>query len=1193
MSNFLGAIPGADISDTDVKTKYESNPNTNAFTDFDKELSAIDSSTGLISGGVISVNGGDNTLIDITAGRGVIIDSTTDPDNPTKTEVVWTAKTGVDLTMTADPGDTVAIFLALDINGDIIERSDLATNEQRRDSIDLGLVARIDTDQILFAVNTSTNIVHNPVSQLHDFFESWGAFNIEGNAFTAFSTNLQIQKSQGKTFRSGANFRNNPKDPHVTTVAAVSPATFNYKKQDGVDVDPAATAIDPNQYDNGGTLTAVASNDWSVQRIAMFAEGAIEILYGQKTFDTKGEAIAALSTISFVVPADSDASIPMAYLVVKQGATDLSLDTQAEFFSLTNVLGISSVTGSTATLQSAYDNGNKIFVNGVAPSRIELQGATGLDTDTILAILNNAGSDTVNILANGNFGLGIASPTSKIHLPLENDAVTPTISFGDGDTGFYEQSDDNLYLANAGVARSRFTSTEIESTTTNGGRMSLSASTSASPAFTFNGDNDTGIGRAGANQLSLITAGSERARVLANGNIGIGTAVPNTRLEVASTSNTRLTVHETSALATNDLAQVLLVNGTTFFGANDRSYQLVNEATSSTAADFKIQYWNGSTTLYPFKANSLGKVGIGSYNTEQPQDDLHIRSTTGTALRINNTTSGSYWRMSARDNGDLDFGKNGANNNLNLNSNGNVGIGVATADGKLNVVDANFPVIKADRTSTTTNAQRFSAKIIHTTTADMVDGFGSGIGFYIEDSAAVENSIAGIAAIRDGADNEGQLLLQAGTNGAENHVRIKANGNVGIGSDLSDPGTARLNVYSSGTTSGTYGLYIQNSAGAYFSARDDGNIGIGTVSPDTQFHIVGDGSLDARVTLDNTATGGDRWDIGSVVSAATGIPDGSLMFWNNDTATISMVHSSAGYVGIGTSNPTNALEVAGTVGADSQIAVRRNSDDSGSTFFVSRKSRGSEGSETAVNSGDQILSINAQGHDGTTFANGAKIVASTTQNWTGASKGTKLEFVVTQNGTTTNFTALEIDNNGNVGIGATAGTKLYVKDSAQQVVSTVESGVAGVFTRYIDSTNSGVYVGNNAGTLSLQTSGTDTVTIDDDRTIIKNRLNFGAGSELTISSGAVTVTASYHYIDTESDASSDNLDNINGGTEGDILIIRSTNIARDVVVRDNSVSGGNIYLNDLTDFTLTAPGDKLVLFYDGANYTEIARSNNE
>lgn len=99
--------------------------------------------------------------------------------------------------------------------------------------------------------------------------------------------------------------------------------------------------------------------------------------------------------------------------------------------------------------------------------------------------------------------------------------------------------------------------------------------------------------------------------------------------------------------------------------------------------------------------------------------------------------------------------------------------------------------------------------------------------------------------------------------------------------------------------------------------------------------------------------------------------------------------------------------------------------------------------------------------------------------------------------------------------------------------------------------------------------------------------NIGSGSFLTISSGAVTITSSYHKVDTESSAATDDLDTINGGTEGDRLILMSVSSARDVVVKDG---GGNIRLEG--DFTLDTSQDTIELFFSGTNWHELSRSNN-
>lgn len=97
----------------------------------------------------------------------------------------------------------------------------------------------------------------------------------------------------------------------------------------------------------------------------------------------------------------------------------------------------------------------------------------------------------------------------------------------------------------------------------------------------------------------------------------------------------------------------------------------------------------------------------------------------------------------------------------------------------------------------------------------------------------------------------------------------------------------------------------------------------------------------------------------------------------------------------------------------------------------------------------------------------------------------------------------------------------------------------------------------------------------------------GSFFELTISSGAITVTASAHTVDTQSDAASDDLDTISGGSTGQILIIAAANSARTVVAKDGT---GNLKLAG--DCTLDNAEDTLTLIFNGTNWLEIARSDN-
>lgn len=111
------------------------------------------------------------------------------------------------------------------------------------------------------------------------------------------------------------------------------------------------------------------------------------------------------------------------------------------------------------------------------------------------------------------------------------------------------------------------------------------------------------------------------------------------------------------------------------------------------------------------------------------------------------------------------------------------------------------------------------------------------------------------------------------------------------------------------------------------------------------------------------------------------------------------------------------------------------------------------------------------------------------------------------------------------------------------------------------------------------------VTIDDNGNVSGvNTLGYVDATELTIASGAVTRTASYHRIDTEGDAASDDLDTISGGTAGQKLIIRAENTARDVVIRHNGGGTGNIRTYDGNNITLDETYKAVELIYDGTNW---------
>ncbi len=99
-------------------------------------------------------------------------------------------------------------------------------------------------------------------------------------------------------------------------------------------------------------------------------------------------------------------------------------------------------------------------------------------------------------------------------LPQTNEPLTPTLSFGDGDSGFIEKVDDTIQISIAGAAAWEITSSYLVANSGCAGlRMATPSSTLASVVPNLVGDLDTGVGTAGLDMLSLIAGGVEGHRI--------------------------------------------------------------------------------------------------------------------------------------------------------------------------------------------------------------------------------------------------------------------------------------------------------------------------------------------------------------------------------------------------------------------------------------------------------------------------------------------------------------------------------------------------------------------------------------------------------------------------------------------------------------------------------------------------------
>lgn len=98
-----------------------------------------------------------------------------------------------------------------------------------------------------------------------------------------------------------------------------------------------------------------------------------------------------------------------------------------------------------------------------------------------------------------------------------------------------------------------------------------------------------------------------------------------------------------------------------------------------------------------------------------------------------------------------------------------------------------------------------------------------------------------------------------------------------------------------------------------------------------------------------------------------------------------------------------------------------------------------------------------------------------------------------------------------------------------------------------------------------------------------------AGTELTIASGVITKGTgkfTWHRVDTQGDAASDDLDTISGGQAGDILFVSAMDNARSVVIKDAT---DNLRLTG--DLTLDNAADMACLLYKNDLWYEVSFSD--
>ena len=119
--------------------------------------------------------------------------------------------------------------------------------------------------------------------------------------------------------------------------------------------------------------------------------------------------------------------------------------------------------------------------------------------------------------------------------------------------------------------------------------------------------------------------------------------------------------------------------------------------------------------------------------------------------------------------------------------------------------------------------------------------------------------------------------------------------------------------------------------------------------------------------------------------------------------------------------------------------------------------------------------------------------------------------------------------------------------------------------------------------------------VRDNIDFLKQNIALEAAVELTRAVGVITKTKSYHTITVEggAGAGNDQLDTCEGGSEGDILILKATTSGgADTVTIADSTGADTFILAGGAAFAMDHVDDRIMLIHNGTEWVEISRSTN-
>lgn len=284
-------------------------------------------STGVVWGLEVTINELDHSHFDVGPGAAMVVDHSTDPDQPVIYYLNYPGTTGIPATQIADGDLTNLMF---DRNGQLVQTLSDVTPVMRRDYAVFGWLQHTTRTVIESCKLEPEPISSAGVSQMLDFLTVFGPLNVTGNTLHADTASLKLSITAGETFDPGTNAENNYKNPNIFPSPDIPESPLLYYHRDATSewVNDAiyVSDVDPNYYDTGSGKVAVPSGKFTIQPVFYYApQGDVDIQYGQVVYNTLDEAVSNINSPIDINPYLSY-DTHRGWLILQQGATSL-LDT--------------------------------------------------------------------------------------------------------------------------------------------------------------------------------------------------------------------------------------------------------------------------------------------------------------------------------------------------------------------------------------------------------------------------------------------------------------------------------------------------------------------------------------------------------------------------------------------------------------------------------------------------------------------------------------------------------------------------------------------------------------------------------------------------------------------------------------------------------------------------------------------------